>query len=198
MLQDQIMWEVETGSKHELKQFCRDICVSYFLHQLVPNGVEDQVVEIDESLFARINYYCGRIVKEQWIFGSMTIDKKGVLVPVPAREAGPLLSVVQQWVMPGSKAHSDMWQAYTQLGTLGYKNETLNHSLLCGPCHSGSHQPCLAMWQRTKNKFKSQYVPMNWLLISVSSRMYVVLKTQRDHFLPLLAPNWNGLVYSVR
>ena len=71
-------------------------------------------------------------MKEQWIFGGYdAVEKKGFLVPVPARDAGTVLPLVQQWVMPGSIIHSDMWQVYNQLGTHGY-----------GPCYRGSHRPC--------------------------------------------------------
>ena len=69
-------------------------------------------------------------MKEQWIFGGYyAVEKKGFLVPVPARDAGTLLPLVQQWVMPGTIIHSDMWQAYNQLGTHGYEHETVTHSL---------------------------------------------------------------------
>ena len=131
MSQDQIMWEVEIGSEQTIvdwKQFCCDVCVPYFLNHPEPIGDEDRVVEIDESLFARRKYNRGRIVKEQWIFaGYDAIDEKGFLVPVSARDAGTLLPIIQQWVMPGLIIRSGMWQAYNQLGALGYEHETVNH-----------------------------------------------------------------------
>ena len=170
MSQDQIMWEVEIGSEQtavDWKQFCRDVCVSYFLNHPEPIGGEDRVVEIDESLFARRKYNRGRIVKEQWIFGGYdAIDKKGFLVSVPARDAATLLPIVQQWVMPGSIVHSDMWQAYNQLGALGYEHETVNHSLFFVDPVTGVHTNHVeAMWQRAKSKFKAQYGPTNRAMI---------------------------------
>ena len=55
------------------------------------------MVEVDESLFARRKYNRGRIVEERWIFGGYdAVEKMGFLVPVPARDAGTLLPIVQQ------------------------------------------------------------------------------------------------------
>ena len=154
------MWEVDIGSEQTIvdwKQFCRDVCVSYFLNHPEPIGGENRVVEIDESLFVRRKYNGGRIVKEQWIFGGYdAVEKKSFLVPVPARDAGTLLPIVQQWVMPGSIIHSDMWQVYNKLGTLGYEHETVNRSLFFVDPVTGVHTNHVeAMWQRAKNKFKS-------------------------------------------
>ena len=62
------MWEVDIGSEQTIvdwKQFCCDVCVSYFLDHPVPIGGEDRVVEIGESLFTRRKYNRGRIVKEK-------------------------------------------------------------------------------------------------------------------------------------
>ena len=71
-----------------------------------PIGGEDRVVEIDESLLARRKYNRGRIVKEQWIVGGYdAVEKKGFLIPVPARDAGTLL--------PNSTAMGDAWLHYT-------------------------------------------------------------------------------------
>jgi len=154
------MWELDIGCDQTIvdwKQFCRDVCVSYFLNHPEPIGGENRVVEIDESLFSRRKYNRGRILKEQWIFGGYdAVEKKGFLVPVPARDAGTLLPIVQQWVMPGSIIHSDMWQVYNKLGTLGYEHETVNRSLFFVDPVTGVHTNHVeAMWQRAKNKFKS-------------------------------------------
>ena len=39
------------------------------------------------------------------------MNKKGFLVPVSRRDVAMLLPIVQQWVLPGTTIHSDMWQA---------------------------------------------------------------------------------------
>ena len=88
------------------------------------------MVEIDESLFVRRKYNRSRIGAEQWIFGGYDlVAKKGFLVIVPRRDAVTLLPLVQQWVLPGTMVYSDMWQAYNQLGALGYGHGTVNHTL---------------------------------------------------------------------
>ena len=164
--QQQIMKELEIGCNSTIvdwKQFCRDVCVSYFLNHPEQIGGEDRVVEIDESLFARRKYNRGRIVAEQWIFGGYDpVAKKGFLVPVPRRDAATLLPIVQQWVLPGITVYSDMWQAYNQLGAIGYGHGTVNHTLhFVDPATGVTTNHVEAMWQRAKNKHKAHHGPTN-------------------------------------
>ena len=106
------------------------MCVAYCRNHPEQSGGAGRVVEIDECLFSKRKYNRGRVLQEQWISGGYDqVDKKGFLVPVPRRDATKLLPIVQQWVLPGTTIHLDMWQAYTQLGNMGYPHGTVNHSL---------------------------------------------------------------------
>ena len=163
---EQLMRELEIGSSHTIvdwKQFCRDVCVAYFLNHPQQIGGPGRVVEIDESLFSKRKYNRGRVLPEQWIFGGYDpVDKKDFLVPVPMRDAATLLPIVQQWVLPGTTIHSDMWQAYNQLGNMGYPHGTVNHSLhFVDPVTGVTTNHVEAMWQRAKTKFKAQHGSTN-------------------------------------
>ena len=164
--QQQIMKELEIRSGHTVvdwKQFCCDVCVSYILNHPERIGGEGQVVEIDESLFARCKYNLGRLIPEQWVFGGYDPPtKKGFLVPVARRDAATLLPIIQQWVQPGTTVHSDMWQAYNQLAAIGYQHGTVNHTLhFVYPATAVTTNRVEAMWQRAKNKVKAQHGPTN-------------------------------------
>ena len=128
--QKQLMKELEIGGGHTIvdwKQVYRDVCVSYFLNHPERIGGDGEVVELDESLSVKRKYNRGRLVEEQWVFGGNDLAaKKGFLIPVPIRDAGTSLPIVQQWVEPGT---TDMWQAYNQLDAIGYEHGTVNHTL---------------------------------------------------------------------
>ena len=85
------MKELEIGGEQTIvdwKQFCRDVCVSYFLNHPERIGGDGEVVELDESLFAKRKYNRGRLIEERWVFGGYDpAAKKGFLIPVPRRDA---------------------------------------------------------------------------------------------------------------
>ena len=103
--------ELEIGSNHSITdwmQFCRDVCVEYFIRNPCKIGGDGKIVEIDESVIAKRKYNRGRVVRQQWIFGGYDREtKKGFLVPVPDRSASTLLSVIRQYILPGSIIYSD-------------------------------------------------------------------------------------------
>ena len=74
------------GSQHsafDWNQFSRDVCVSYFINHPEPIGEPGRIVEIDESLFSKINYEVGRLIPQQWIFDGYELGtKKGFLMPI--------------------------------------------------------------------------------------------------------------------
>ena len=93
-------------------------------------GGPGSIVEIDESLFSRRKYNRGRIVEDQWIFGGYNIaTKEGLLIPVSHRDAATLLSIIIQWIRPGTEIWSFMWAAYRGLAAQGFQHGTVNHTL---------------------------------------------------------------------
>ncbi|XP_074660563.1 uncharacterized protein LOC141913025 [Tubulanus polymorphus] len=179
------MHELEIQSEHTIvdwNQFCRDVCVSYFVNHPTQLGGPGRLVEIDESLFARRKYNQGRIVAEQWIFGGYEAEtKQGFLVPVPRRDAATLLPIIQRWIRPGSTIWSDMWQAYNQIGQLGYQHGTVNHNNFVDPATAVTTNRVEAMWQRAKAKFKAMAGPSNRAMIPDYLAEFMWVQRFGDH-----------------
>ena len=152
--------ELNIGSDDTIvdwNQFCRDICVSYFLNNPDPIGGPGCIVEIDESVFCRRKYEVGRMIPQQWIFGGYEPGtKKGFLIPVENRDAATLIPIINQWILPGSIVWSDMWAAYNGLQAPAYLHGTVNHTFnFVDPQTGVTTNHVEAMWCRAKAKFKS-------------------------------------------
>ncbi|GFW31076.1 mitotic-spindle organizing protein 2A [Trichonephila clavipes] len=94
--------------------FCREVCMAAILKESEPLGGEGKIVEIDESMF-----------------GKMKV--------VPNRTKEELLSVIKEWVVPGSVIISDCWRAYNCLSHEGYQHLRVNHSLTFKDPETGAH-----------------------------------------------------------
>ena len=89
-------------------------------------------------------------------------EKKGFLIPVPQRDAATLIPIIQQWILPGTIIHSDMWAAYNQLINPGFNHQTLNHTYHFVDPQTGAHTNLVeAMWMRAKNTFKAHHGAIN-------------------------------------
>ena len=131
--QDQIQHELQLSSRTDVDwaSFCREICETTILRDSEKIGGKD-IVEIDESKFAKRKYNVGHRVQGGWVFGGREKDnkRKVFMEAVPDRTANTLLTIIQKWVAPGSIIWSDCWKSYNKIPDLpeGYKHATVNHS----------------------------------------------------------------------
>lgn len=104
-------------------------------------GGKGKVVEIDEAKFGKRKYHRGRLIEGQWIFGGFERQsKKTFYIPVPARNAEILTTVILQWILPGTTIISDCWKAYSKLGVdFPFQHLTVNHSLNFVDPETGAH-----------------------------------------------------------
>eukprot|EP00731_Ephydatia_muelleri_P009246 Em0004g1584a len=135
VIQDELQFQLGIVGEHTIvdwKNFCRDICLEYFIRNPVVIGGPGQTVEIDECLLVRRKYNDGHQVREQWVFGGYDVATKvGFMVPVDRRDAATLLPIIQKYIAPGTTIISDLWAAYNTIGTLGYQHLTSSsHSIL--------------------------------------------------------------------
>ncbi|XP_023216113.1 uncharacterized protein LOC111618774 [Centruroides sculpturatus] len=132
--------------------FYREVCVHDVSSQTEKLGGEGRVVEVDEAKIGRRKYNKGRIIEGQWIFGGIEREsRKRFLVPVETRDSQTLLSVLKEWVLPGTTVISDCWKAYDCLQTEGFHHLTVNHKYNFVDPQTGSHTNTIErMWREVR------------------------------------------------
>ncbi|XP_023239048.1 uncharacterized protein LOC111637718 [Centruroides sculpturatus] len=132
--------------------FYREVCVHDVSSQTEKLGGEGRVVEVDEAKIGRRKYHKGRISEGQWIFGGIEREsRKRFLVPVETRDSQTLLSVLKEWVLPGTTVISDCWKAYDCLQTEGFHHLTVNHKYNFVDPQMGSHTNTIErMWREVR------------------------------------------------
>ncbi|GFW99428.1 DDE_Tnp_IS1595 domain-containing protein [Trichonephila clavipes] len=94
---------------HDVRKSVRkEVCVVAVLNEREQLGGEGKIVEIDESLFGKMKYGKGKPVNGQWVFGGVERNSnKCFFRVVPNQTKEELLSVIKEWVVPGSVIISD-------------------------------------------------------------------------------------------
>ncbi|GFU87764.1 mitotic-spindle organizing protein 2A [Trichonephila clavipes] len=110
--------------------FCREVCMAAILKESEPLGGEGKIVEIDESMFGKMN-------------------------GAKSNERGTL-SVIKEWVVPGSVIISDCWRAYNCLSHEGYQHLRVNHSLTFKDPETGAHTNSIeGTWSAIKRSLRN-------------------------------------------
>lgn len=94
-------------------------------------GGQSVVVEIDESLFARVKHHKGKDLKRKqvWVFGMRERGtNKCLFFVVENREASTLIPIIFKHVKEGSIVMSDCWRSYSEISKK-YVHKTVNHSI---------------------------------------------------------------------
>jgi hypothetical protein len=95
-------------------------------------GGPNKTVEIDESNFGRLKYHRGHKVKGNCVIGGV---ERG-----PERTIGTLMTVLRDWIEPGTTVITDCWLAYRDMGTPVYAHQTLNHIIGFIGVHTGAQR----------------------------------------------------------
>ncbi|GFT22727.1 mitotic-spindle organizing protein 2A [Trichonephila clavipes] len=110
--------------------FCREVCMAAILKESEPLGGEGKIVEIDESMFGKMN-------------GAKSNERGN-------------LSVIKEWVVPGSVIISDCWRAYNCLSHEGYQHLRVNHSLTFKDPETGTHTNSIeGTWSAIKRSLRN-------------------------------------------
>ena len=109
-------------------------------------------MEIDESKFGKRKYHRGRRVDGVWVFGGIEREsRRCFMVSVEDRTAVTLISIIKQYILPGTKVMSDCWKSYDMLEEEGYIHGTVNHSLEFVNSETGDHtQNIESIWRAVK------------------------------------------------
>jgi len=76
-------------------------------------GDPGRIVKIDEMKMGKRKYNRGRLIKSQWIFGGYEQDSKKVFIaPVEDCTEKTLLTIIKEWILPGTTIISDYWKSY--------------------------------------------------------------------------------------
>ncbi|XP_022161700.1 uncharacterized protein LOC111027609 [Myzus persicae] len=122
----------------------------------------------------RRKYHRGHRVEGQWIFGGIE-QESGLcfLVPVERRDKVTLLSLIKDWILPGTCIISDCWKAYDCLEEEGFRHLTVNHSIQFVNLDTGAHTNNVeGMWRHAKASL-SQYCRKKKILLWLHGKIYV-------------------------
>lgn len=123
-------------------------------------GGEDEIVEIDESMFAKVKHYRGKDLrrKQLWVFGlKQRSNKQCLFFSVRARNAATLLKIIYDNCLPGTIIHSDLWRAYKHINKFdkNFRHRTVNHSLYFVDPETGVHTNGIeSIWRKVKHRVK--------------------------------------------
>lgn len=92
--------------------------------------VDNNIVEIDESLFGKKRKYNrGAPTRQCWVFGLVQRNsRKLVLEIVEDRRNSTLHPILQRYVEVGTTIYHDDWVGYRHLEEMGYKHGAVNHT----------------------------------------------------------------------
>ncbi|GFV61744.1 mitotic-spindle organizing protein 2A [Trichonephila clavipes] len=108
--------------------FCREVCMAAVLKESEPLGV------VKEKLLKLM---------------------RACLSGVKSNERGTL-SVIKEWVVPGSVIISDCWKAYDCLSHEGYQHLRVNHSLTFKDPETGAHTNSIeGTWSAIKRSLRN-------------------------------------------
>lgn len=136
--------------------FCREICVNSCVINNEKLGGEGKIVEIDESKFGKRKYQRGKWVEGRWVFGGIErgTDNCFMLV-VEDRSRNTLLSVIKDYIKPGTTIISDCWKAYDCLEDEGFKHLTVNHTYTFKDSETGAHTNSIeGTWSGVKRRLR--------------------------------------------
>lgn len=132
--------EISRHTAVDWASFNREVIFTWIWEHRTRIGGMGVEVEIDESKFGKLKKHRGHHVEGQWVFGGVERgSNRCFLVPVVTHDKDSLLSVIQQWVLPGTTIISDCWKAYDCLELEGFQQFKVNYSVNFKYPDSGQH-----------------------------------------------------------
>lgn len=120
----------------------RQLVASTLAEERALVGGPGVVVEIDETKMGKRKFHRGHHVEGVWILGGVerTTERQVFLRVVDNRNAETLTNVIKDCVHPDSIIITDLWKAYSSLGSkLGFAHLTVNHSVTFKDPETGAH-----------------------------------------------------------
>jgi transposase-like protein len=150
-----------SSNKGKTFKFLRNVCYIAIDKQNIKLGEPNQTVQIDESLFAKVNRHVGKDLrrKQVWVFGIVDVKLNRIFFEcVPDRTAKTLLSIIYDHVFPKTIINSDCYSSYNKINRLHeetVEHDTVNHTYNFVDPESSTHTNKIELlWNVGKIKFK--------------------------------------------
>ena len=156
---DTIMRQLKIGSRETVcnwTNYVREIYGEYFNLESPSIGGSGIIVQIDESQVCKRKYHRGRVLVNQnvWVVGGIDEDGNIFQVLTEVRNQATLESIISQYVLPGSTIWTDLWAGYNNLNLLGYRHDTVNHSIEFRTSDGVHTNRIEAIWGAIKRKYR--------------------------------------------
>ncbi|CAF0979658.1 unnamed protein product [Brachionus calyciflorus] len=141
----------------------RQLCTLSIDKKNLKLGGPGQIIEKDESLYAKVKHFKGKDLRRPqiWCFGlverkNLQSHGKVYFEIVPNREAITLLPIIYDKVLAGSTIMSDCWSAYQKISRLrDFNHLTVNHTYNFLDPNSGACTNRIeSLWNVSKHRFK--------------------------------------------
>ncbi|XP_055948314.1 uncharacterized protein LOC129981488 [Argiope bruennichi] len=124
----------------DYRSYCREVCVVEMIESSMKVGGSGVTVEVDESKFGKRKFNRGKRVEGKWVFGGVERETgKCFMKVVDDRTTDSLLSVINEYILPGSIIISDCWKSYDCLSNEGFVHLKVNHSVNFKDPDTGAH-----------------------------------------------------------
>lgn len=112
------------------RQCISDVLIDFIENNTQKVGGPGKVVKVIESKMGRKKFSKGNFCEGQKVFGGIELGSGHLfLVAVHDTSAETLLSLIEQWIEPGTEIISNCWDPADRLGEEGYDHLMANHSL---------------------------------------------------------------------
>lgn len=102
--------------------FCRQVVEQAFVANKQKIGGPGKTVEVDESKFGRRKHHRGHRVEGQWVFGGLERESgRCFLVPVKRCDAETIITIIKEWILPGTTIISDCLKVNFNIQNVGFK-----------------------------------------------------------------------------
>lgn len=148
----------------EWKNFCREVCIDACLRENEILGGVGIVVELSENKFGKRKYDYGKSTQENWVFAGIEQGTdRCFMIIVQERTKEILLSVIREYIRPGSTIVSDCWRTFNCLNDEEFENLHDDQNYKFKDRDSNIHTNSIeSTWAAMKRQLKANHSKENF------------------------------------